>query len=256
MCIETWKEVLSPISHVPFSVSSASLGKRKPVTDNHPNTSRTFEVIARNELFFLVESVPSFENFIDSLIILYSLFRSDPLFSYPLTPSGFSLWKRVGDSVYGEIQSADLGPTRLPSKTKPQTISASLHVSLLSPPPHPNPHQASTFCHLSLWINMACLGGCTGTVPDCVTLCLASFIHCHSLWDLNRILCQRLKVVTMSESICCFYSIIVPTVLQLRGWGSQQEIRLMSDGCWSKRFASPQSTAGHRASLVHFTVDQ
>lgn len=146
-------------------------------------------------------SVPSFENFIDSL-----------------TPSGFSLWN--GGRIHYMVKYSLLiwGPCDYPPKRNDRRFLPAF--MFLWRPCLPSPpltrHPPSGAYHY--WLTGPVLGGCRETVTDSVTLCLASFVHGHRLWDLSNTV-SELEVETVSETIYCFYSFIAPTVFQLRGRG-------------------------------------
>lgn len=60
-------------------------------------------------------------------------------------------------------------------------------------------------------------------------------LSCHT------VLHQRLKVVAISETICCFYSIIVPNVIQLRGRSARKQVSASSRKLSSLSFQDAES---------------
>lgn len=74
-----------------------------------------------------------------------------------------------------------------------------------------------------------------------VSGCLYSLSQCLSC---HTVLHQRLKVVAMSERICCFYSIIVPNVIQLRGRSARKQVSASSRKLSSLSFQDAESWDG------------
>lgn len=94
---------------------------------------------------------------------------------------------------------------------------------LLSPPLARQPASSIYHCGL-VW---SVLGYCTETITFWATQCLASFIHCQSLWTLNIMLHQRLKVVVIMPRNHCWTNsniqLLSLTFIQLRRMASNKE---------------------------------